>query len=137
MANEQMRPASKEQAPDPANVYERTNPNRESATGQTSAPKPPPATSADKLEQSVPHHQNPARQINAEDSESESAVRKNTPQASQSQPDQSQPDHSMHDEPETGWDSAPTDLRNPRQQRHPRTGGKGGTPDVGESSRNG
>ena len=36
-------------------------------------------------------------------------------------------DHSMHDEEPDGWDQAPTDIKNPRDKRHPRTEGKGGT----------
>jgi hypothetical protein len=34
----------------------------------------------------------------------------------------------MKDEEPLGWDQAPTDIKDPRQQRHPRTEGKGGTP---------
>jgi hypothetical protein len=49
-----------------------------------------------------------------------------------SRPAANQPDHSMFDEEPAGWDQAPTDIQDPRQQRHPRTGGKGGTPDAGD-----
>ena len=44
-----------------------------------------------------------------------------------------QPDHSMKDEEPLGWDEAPTGIQNPRDQRHPRTGGEGGTPNVGQN----
>jgi hypothetical protein len=46
-------------------------------------------------------------------------------------------DHSMHEEEPDGWDMAPTDIHDPKQQRQPRIGGKGGTPDAGESPRKG
>ena len=34
----------------------------------------------------------------------------------------------MKDEEPMGWDQVPTDIQNPREQRHPRREGKGGTP---------
>jgi hypothetical protein len=133
MSNEQMRPASKEQAPDPAHTYERAKPERESQ-GKLGKLHTPPAKTPDKMEQSVPQHQNPARQINADEQQSGKAAQENTPQASQ--PAKRQPDHSMNDEPQTGWDTAPNDIANPRNKRHPRTGGKGGTPDAGQNPAN-
>ena len=44
------------------------------------------------------------------------------------------PDHSMKDEQPLGWDQAPTepDEMPAGNTRHPRQGGKGGVPDVGE-----
>lgn len=50
------------------------------------------------------------------------------PAPPQEQPPFPQPDHSMFEEEPDGWDMAPTDIHDPRQQRHPRTEGKGGTP---------
>jgi hypothetical protein len=34
----------------------------------------------------------------------------------------------MKDEEPDGWDQAPTDIHDPKQKRHPRQEGKGGTP---------
>ncbi|HLL87821.1 MAG TPA: hypothetical protein VK324_00810 [Tepidisphaeraceae bacterium] len=48
-------------------------------------------------------------------------------------PKPEQPDHSMKEEIPLGWDQVPTDIHDPRQQRHPHTEGKGGTPDEGEA----
>lgn len=50
-----------------------------------------------------------------------------------------QPDHSMKDEEPLGWDQAPTEPSDMPggNTRHPRQGGKGGTPDVGEENEKG
>jgi hypothetical protein len=54
-----------------------------------------------------------------------------------SKPAPDQPDHSMREEEPMDADEAPTDIKDPRQQHHPRTGGKGGTPDAGEPNSRG
>ena len=66
MANPQMRPASKDVAPDPANVYERANPDKEAGMGRLDNNVAVPADSPDRIEGAVKHKQ-PLRQINADD----------------------------------------------------------------------
>ena len=114
---EQMRPASREQAPDPADSYERTNPGREAGMGRLDNNKATPQESPDKQESAVHNRQDGTRQLNADDVVNQRGG-----------PAPEQPDHSMKDEEPLGWDQAPTDIQDPRQQRHPRTEGKGGTP---------
>jgi hypothetical protein len=64
---EQMKPTSKEQAPDPAHSYERSDPARESGMGSMKAPKTDPQKQADHLEDSVRNKQQTDRQLNSED----------------------------------------------------------------------
>ena len=118
---EQMRPASNEQAPDPSNNYERSHPEREAGMGRldnntNTTPRP----QSDHMKRAVDNAQNPANSLNAQENDQ-------VPQ----------PDHSMKDEEPLGWDQAPTDITDPMQKRHSRTGGKGGTPDVGDENRTG
>jgi hypothetical protein len=61
----QNRPASKEQAPDPATSYERAKPEKESETGQLDAPKVAPANQRDHLH-GTGQKRRPSRQINAD-----------------------------------------------------------------------
>ncbi len=111
---EQMRPASNEDAPDPSNNYERAHPEREGGLGRPDSNKATPEPQPDSQGQAVTNRQKPERQVNAEELAS--------------RPTPEQPDHSMHDEEPAGWDQAPTDIKDPRAKRHPRTEGKGGTP---------
>ncbi|HSU65557.1 MAG TPA: hypothetical protein VLJ39_01670 [Tepidisphaeraceae bacterium] len=121
----QMRPASPAQAPDPASSYERAKPEKEAGAGRMDNNVGTPARSADKSEQAVTQKQD-LRQLNAQDVTS---ARDTLPaDGTAIRPDPEQPDHSMHDEEPLGWDQAPTDIRNPRDQRQPKTDGKGGTP---------
>ena len=118
---EQMRPASPQQAPDPANSYERSNPGREAGQGRLdNNDKATPTNEPDRIGQAVTNKQDPTRQLNAHD-----AVNQRGEPAGQGV---EQPDHSMKDEEPLGWDQAPTDIHDKRQQRHPRREGKGGTP---------
>lgn len=64
---EQPRPISKEDAPDPAHSYERSDANRETGMGSMKAPKTVPDEQADKLEGSVRNKQQTDRQLNSED----------------------------------------------------------------------
>ena len=114
---EQMRPASPQQAPDPANSYERTNPNREAGMGRMDNNKAVPADSPDRQDDAVGNKQDGTRQLNAHDAVNQRGG-----------PAPEQPDHSMNDEEPMGWDQAPTDIHDPAKQRHPRHEGKGGTP---------
>ena len=114
---EQMRPASPQQAPDPSNSYERSHPGREAGMGRLDNNKATPTDAPDRQDQAVTNRQDPTRQINGEDATDQRGV-----------PAAEQPDHSMKDEEPLGWDQAPTDIHNPREQRHPRREGKGGTP---------
>ena len=114
---EQMRPASPQQAPDPSDSYERSHPGREAGMGRLDNNKAVPTEAPDQQQDAVRNKQDPTRQINAQD-----AVNPHGGPAPE------QPDHSMKDEEPLGWDQAPTDIHNPREQRHPRREGKGGTP---------
>jgi len=63
---EQMRPASPQQAPDPATSYERAKPERESGQGRLDNNVATPTNRPDKTKQAVKNKQ-PSRQINADD----------------------------------------------------------------------
>src|SRR5215207_176691 len=104
---EQMRPASREQAPDPANSYERANPGREAGTGRLDNNKATPQDSADKQESAVHNRQDGTRQLNAHDAVNQRGG-----------PAPEQPDHSMNDEEPRGEDLTPTAIHDPRAQRH-------------------
>ena len=114
---EQMRPASPEQAPDPSNNYERAHPEREGGMGRLENNKATPQQTPDKSQDAAHNKQDPARQLNAHDAINQRGG-----------PAPEQPDHSMKDEEPLGWDQAPKDINDPRQKRHPRQEGKGGTP---------
>jgi hypothetical protein len=109
-----MRPASNEQAPDPAHSYERAKPQRESGQGRLDNDVSTPTDRADRGKQAVKNKQAP-RQVNAQDV---------TDARQPSAPNQ--PDHSMHNEKPLGWDQAPTKSTSPRRKRDPRQEGKGG-----------
>ena len=64
--NPQMRPASKELAPDTARVYERSDPHKESGMGRLDNNKATPEKSPDRMDQAVTQKQ-ALRQINADD----------------------------------------------------------------------
>jgi hypothetical protein len=106
---DQNRPLSRKDAPDPARTYERAKPEAEGGMGRLENDQALPSDSPDRPHEAVGHRQDPTRQINGQD-------------------DPKQPDHSMHDEEPDGWDQAPTDIRDPKMKRHPRTEGRGGTP---------
>ena len=114
---EQMRPASPQQAPDPANSYERANPGREAGMGRLDNDKATPTNSPDRQQQTVTNRQDPTRQKNGQDEVDQRGG-----------PAAEQPDHSMKDEEPLGWDQAPTESTDPSHKRHPRREGKGGTP---------
>ena len=116
---EQMRPASPQQAPDPANSYERANPGREAGQGRLDNNKATPTNEPDRQDQTVKNKQDPTRQINAHDAVNQ---RGGPTEGGVSE----QPDHSMKDEEPLGSDQAPTDIHDNRQQRHPGREGKGG-----------
>lgn len=122
---EQMRPASKEAAPDTASNYERAKPEKEAGMGRMDNNQATPTRRPDAIEQAVTQKQNPERQINAEDVVDARAER---PLGTSPGLPAQAVDHSMQDEEPLGWDQAPTDIHNPRDQRHPKTDGKGGTP---------
>ena len=90
-----------DQAPNPADSYERAHPENEAGMGRLDNNRAIPTNRPDQMESAVKHRQDP-RQINAE------------------------PDHSMNDE--EPLDEGPVDIHDPRKQRHPRREGRGGTP---------
>jgi len=120
---EQMRPTSPKQAPNPAHSYERSDPNREAGMGRLDNEEPTPSKRRDEIQDSAPNRSDPTRQINAEDTTNAGEHR--------------DPNHSMHEEEPTDADLAPQDINDPERKRYPRVGGKGGTPDEGESTRKG
>src|SRR5687767_14536691 len=111
---EQMRPASPQQAPDPATSYERAKPERESGQGRLDNNVATPTNRPDKGKEAVKNKQ-PPRQVNADDVGNARAS--GAP---------NEPDNSMHDEEPLGSDQAPTESTEPRKKRHPRKEGKGG-----------
>jgi hypothetical protein len=113
---EQMRPASKELAPDPSDNYERSHPEHEAGQGRLdNNTKATPTPQPDKVAATVSNAQDGSKQINAHEDDKAAAK----PQ---------QPDHSMLEEEPLGWDQAPTGSASDRTKRQPRTDGKGGTP---------
>ena len=116
---DQSTPADRSQAPDPARSYERAKPEAESGMGRLdNNTNATPQRSPDRTPDAVTNQQDP-RQVNAHDVVDDRAARRPAP---------AQPDHSMKEEEPDGWDQAPADIHDPRQQRHPRREGKGGTP---------
>ena len=120
---EQMRPSSDKEAPNPAHSYERSDPNREAGAGRLDNDVTTPTDRPDQIQESAKNRSDPQRQINAEEGLRAGERR--------------EPDHSMFDEEPTDADLAPKDIHNSRNKRHPRTGGKGGTPDEREDRRRG
>ena len=94
-------------------------------------PRPTPIDRPDDDEQALDNTQPGDRQLNAHDDPGGTGGSgQPLNQINLAKPSPDQPDHSMHDEEAMGWDQAPTDIQDPEQQRHPRTGGRGGTPDA-------
>jgi hypothetical protein len=120
---EQMRPTSPKQAPNPAHSYERSDPHREAGMGRLDSDESTPAERRDELQDSAPNRSDPTRQINAEES-MKAGERQDL-------------NRSMSEDEPTDADLAPQDIHDPRRKRNPRVGGKGGTPDEGESTRKG
>ena len=114
-------PPDPSQIPDPARSYERAKPEAEAGMGRLDNNNATPENAPDRAGAAVHNHQDPARQLNAHEVVDDRAKRRLATNPSQ-------PDHSMHEEEPDGWDLAPTDIRDPRHKRHPRTEGKGGTP---------
>jgi len=127
---EQMRPASKKAAPDPADAYERSHPEHEAGMGRLdNNTEATPTCCPDKMHQAVKNRQDGGRQLNGGDAINQ----RGGPTAEQP----GQTDHSMFDETPTDPDTALEDNGPANTKRNPRTGGKGGTPDAGDPNRNG
>jgi hypothetical protein len=124
MASEN-RPASKEDAPDPTRSYGREKPEAESGMGRLDNNIATPTNSPDRAEDAVKNKQDPTRQINAQDVVDQRAT------------GEKEPDHSMAEDDQIDTDTIPEESDNPREMRNPRIGGKGGTPNAGESRRQG
>ena len=118
---QQMRPASKEQAPDPSDSYERAHPEHEAGMGSLDNITATPTDRPNQQKKAVTNKQ-PPRQVNAE----EITDARKSASPTEQQPVGQQPDHSMHEEEPLGWDQAPSDIKDPRKKRHPRTEGRGG-----------
>ena len=141
-----MRPVSKKDAPDPSDSYERSHPEREAGMGRLDNNDAVPAEQPEAGEEAVKNRQDPDRQINAQESAGgtikgedlrEPTAMREDPGHPGRMPPAEAADHSMFEEEPDGWDLAPTDIQDPRRQRHPRVGGKGGTPNAGEDPRQG
>ena len=127
----QNRPASKEDAPDPTRSYGREHPEAEAGMGRLdNNDDATPAANPDRAEDAVKNKQDPTRQINAQDVVDQRAIGATSPSGRQ-------PDHSMNEDDQIDTDTIPEESQNPREKRNPRIGGKGGTPDAGESRRQG
>ena len=115
--------------PDPASSYGREKPEHESGQGRLENNKATPSQAPDRMDHAVHHKQDP-RQINADDEAQSGGLLGRMPSGGPRSvgAESSQPDHSMKEEEPDGWDQAPTDIHDPRQKRHPRTEGRGGTP---------
>ena len=139
------RPASPNQAADPATSYERAEPEKEAGMGRLDSPVGK-ATPTPREDHGTPADNQPSpldwdksdsnahpgdHQLNAHDDPGGTGGGgQPLNQINLSKPSPDQPDHSMFDEEPTDADLAPVDIHDPRQKRHPRTGGKGGTPDA-------
>jgi hypothetical protein len=139
----QNRPATPQQAPDPATNYERAKPQKEAGMGRLDSPiggatpedrsekaRRPDDQSRDvnNWDKSASNMQPGDRQLNAHDDPGGTGGGGNPMNQINLAPEQ--PDHSMFDEEPTDADLSPQDIHDPQQRRHPRTGGKGGTPDA-------
>ncbi|HTL29755.1 MAG TPA: hypothetical protein VL282_11055 [Tepidisphaeraceae bacterium] len=130
----QNRPASKDDAPDPARSYGREKPETESGMGRLdNNDDATPAEDPDRAEDAVKNKQDPTRQLNAQDVVNQRATRGGASEQARS----SEPDRTMADDEQIDTDTIPQESSNPREKRNPRVGGKGGTPDAGESRRQG
>ena len=133
MAEQQNRPASPAQAPDPSFNYERSHPEREAGAGALDTPigGSTPAPTSDKIAGAVPNANDPKKSFTAQDEIPPQPSAGQRP-AAHGMPAPEKADHSMLEDEPLGWDQVPTDQHNPEEQRHPRTGGEGGTPNVGQ-----
>ena len=114
--------ADQGKVPDPSRSYERAKPEAESGMGRLDNNQSTPTDDPDRPQQAVKNSQ-PPRQINAHETTDQGRTHEpGTP------PPPRQPDHSMNEEEPTDIDLAPADIHDPKQKRHPRKEGKGGTP---------
>src|SRR5687767_9478372 len=114
---------AEENVQDPARSYERAQPDKESGMGRLdNNTRATPEEHPDRMGQGVKNAQ-PPRQINADDD----VVNERASETPGEPGHPPQPDHSMHEEAPTDADLAPTDIHDPKMQRHPRREGKGGT----------
>lgn len=118
---EQMRPASNAQAPDPSDSYERSHPEHEAGAGRLdNNAHATPREKPDQMPNAINNAQSPDRQLNAHENKQREV----------------NPRHTMHDEEPLGWDQAPQGPAG-NAARQPRSGGKGGTPNAGEATKQG
>lgn len=139
---DQAHPTSKADAPDPSYSYERSHPSREAGQGRLDNDVTTPRGDNDKQSQAVHNTSDNKKQVNSDPSAHGKAHAAERGKQVTDLPvpgsvAEDQPDHSMKDEEPTGWDQAPQGRTPTESKRHPRIGGKGGTPDVGESKTNG
>jgi hypothetical protein len=113
--SEQMRPASKKNPPDPTTHFDRQHPEHEAGAGKLirNAGETP-VNRPDQMEAAVSNRR-----------ERKELKRDPNPGLNLGP---AQPDDLMKEEEPLGWDQAPQDVHSPRDKRHPRTEGKGGTP---------
>ena len=123
---DQSHPTSKQDAPDPARSYERAKPDKESGMGRLDNNKATPTNRADSVDGVVTNKHKP-HQINADEVVDGRATGDGGEHDDSGNAAAKQPDHSMRDEEPMDTDLAPTDIHDPKQKRHPRKEGKGGT----------
>jgi len=101
-------------APDPALNYERADPRNESPAGTLDRPAASPVQRPDRMEQVVPQRQDASRHMaNADEAPGKPLV------------PEDQIEGDMTTEEPQGWDQVPTDIHDPKHQRHPRPDGLG------------
>ena len=135
-------PADPENAQDPSYAYERSHPDREAGMGRLdNNDDATPANHPERGDRAVPNRQAPRGMATHEVTDERSSGRDpQNPDAGDADTDEAdmrEAGGSMFDEEPLGEDLRPTAIRNPRDQRDPRVGGKGGTPDEGEPHRAG
>ncbi len=139
----QSQPVDQSTAQDASYNYERSHPEREAGMGRLDNNDSTPTDRRDRSDDAVDNRTDPQRNMVSDDEGTSRAANETSgndvpaEQSMAAKPMADQPDHSMHEEEPLGWDQAPTDEKDPQRQRHPRTGGKGGTPDEGEPRRKG
>jgi hypothetical protein len=123
MGEQEHRTTSNEKGPNPARVYERAKPEAEAGMGRLDTNDDAvPTDRPDEMPAAVSNAQ-PRRQVNADDVVDGRA----SCDPARTLPPPHPVDHSMLEEEPDGWDQAPTDIKNPRDKRHPRKEGRGGT----------
>jgi hypothetical protein len=116
---EQMRPASKELAPDPSDNYERSHPEHEAGMGRLdNNAKATPTKRPDQMPDAVKNAQDGSKQINAHNDINQQRRATVEPEKDPDEP--------------LGWQQPPKKVEYPRDQPESLEGGRKGTPNPME-----